>query len=115
MHRNGYCVSVVSLLCDAEEKKVHSLELGPWAKLIHGIAEQGHWFGYFDYEFHTSIIGGGAWGVCSMPIETRLTVANFLSAFFSLVGIQMAALHLWLLFVAAHTMLPSPCSQQPSV
>lgn len=28
------------------------------ARLIHGIAEQGHRSGYFHFEFHTGVIGG---------------------------------------------------------
>lgn len=28
------------------------------AKLIHSIAEQGHRFGYFHFEFRTGVIGG---------------------------------------------------------
>lgn len=65
---------MVPLSYDAEErKKVHCLSymlIPPFqksalprawalpARLIHGIAEQGHRFGYSHFEFHTGIIAG---------------------------------------------------------
>lgn len=75
------------------------------------LQSKGIGLGIFILNFIQALLGD----VFSMPRETLLTVANFLLAFFFLLGIRMAALLLWLLFVAVHTMLPSPYSQQPSV